>query len=120
MGPAQVESAVTDICLIQSMVKWQSVLRLLEFPAVQDAPIIVEGSLCQGIVEWVICTKLPCGDEPSDQASFLTVDQRMGSTVPCSSLTLNEAEQIDQQYNVTHVMNNMLKPPPHDDLSFID
>ena len=44
----------------------------------------------------------------------------MGSTVPSSSLALNEAEQMNEPCDMTYVMHNVLEPPPSDDLLAID
>ncbi len=44
----------------------------------------------------------------------------MGTTVPCSPPALNEAKNMDKQSHVAHVMHDVLKPPPFDDLTFVD
>ena len=76
--------------------------------------------LASGIVEGIIRTDLGCRGEPADEAGFLAVDQRMGATVPGAPFALNEAEQIDYQRNMAHVMHNVLEPPLSDYLLLID
>ena len=58
----------------------------------------------------VIRSDLSCSGKPGDEAGFLAIDQRVSAAVPRSSLSLNEAEQVDEQCNLTHVMDNVLKP----------
>ena len=91
-----------------------------ESPAIHDVPVVVERALRYGIVEVVIRSNLPCGGEPGDEAGFLAIDQRVSTAVPRSSLSLNEAEQVDEQCYLTHVMDNVLKPLLLDNLSFIN
>ena len=68
----------------------------------------------------VIRSNLPCSGKPGDEAGFLAIDQRVSATVPRSFLSLNEAEQVGEQCNLTYVMDNVLKPLFLDNLSFID
>ena len=44
----------------------------------------------------------------------------MGSTVPSSSLALNEAEQMNKPCSMAYVMHDVLEPPPSDDLLLIN
>ena len=81
---------------------------------------MVERTLCCGIVKGVIGAELSRRGQSRDEASFLAVDQRMSTAVPRSSLALNKAEQADEPCNLTHVMDDVLKPPLLDDLPFID
>ena len=88
--------------------------------AVHEAPVMVERPPCFGIVEGIIRTDLCCSGESTHKTGFLAVDQRMGPTMPGPSFALNEAEQINEQCNLAHVMHNVLEPPPSDNLLPID
>ena len=97
-----------------------SALRLPEPPAVHDAPVVVAGPSRRRVVKGIVGAELSCGGKPGHEAGLLAVDQGMTTTVPRSSLALDAAAQVDEKYDVAHVMDDVLEPPPLDDLSFID
>ena len=73
-------------------------LRFLETPAIQDVPVIVERPPGFWVVKGIIRTHLRCCGETTHEASLMAVDQRVGAAVPSTSIALNKAEQVDEEY----------------------
>ena len=92
----------------------------LQAPAVHHTPVKVEPLPGLGILKRIVCAKLPGCYQSGHETGLLAVDQRMGATVPGAPLALDEAKDLDEKSNVTHVMHDVLKPPLLDDLVFVD
>ena len=95
-------------------------LCLLESPTVHEGAVVVEHPPCSGIVEGIVRADLCSGCEPAHEAGLLAVDQRVGSAVPGVSPSLDEAEQVDEQRGLAHVVHDVLEPPSPYDLLLVD
>ena len=86
--------------------------RLAESPAVHHAAVEVEPFARLFVRERVVGAELARGDEAGDETGLLRVDQGVGAAMPAPPPALDEAEQMDQERHVAHVVDDVLEPVP--------